>query len=109
MCGAYSFSDLVLNIHLLCWDIQCNKLSLFFRTWDLEKQLKQLNHYKQTNGMIDKWIQETRQRQDALQITKFSSVEKLMDHLNQQKVSQDIMSCLFRFMSYRIWEVLVKI
>ncbi|KAK9979082.1 hypothetical protein ABG768_012528 [Culter alburnus] len=55
------------------------------RVWDLEKQEKQLNHYKQTSSMINRWIQETRQRQDALQITKFNSVDSLMDHLNQQK------------------------
>ncbi|XP_026053790.1 desmoplakin-like isoform X1 [Carassius auratus] len=55
------------------------------RVWDLEKQEKQLNHYKQTNSMINKWIQETRQRQDALQITKFNNLDSLMDHLNQQK------------------------
>uniref|UniRef100_A0A672L750 Desmoplakin n=1 Tax=Sinocyclocheilus grahami TaxID=75366 RepID=A0A672L750_SINGR len=55
------------------------------RVWDLEKQEKQLNHYKQTNSMINKWIQETRQRQDALQITKFNSLDSLMDQLNQQK------------------------
>ncbi|XP_051555481.1 desmoplakin-like isoform X2 [Myxocyprinus asiaticus] len=55
------------------------------RTWDLEKQEKQLNHYKQMSSMMNKWIQETRQRQDALQITKFSSMDNLMDHLNQQK------------------------
>uniref|UniRef100_A0A671RZ24 Desmoplakin-like n=1 Tax=Sinocyclocheilus anshuiensis TaxID=1608454 RepID=A0A671RZ24_9TELE len=46
------------------------------RVWDLEKQEKQLNHYKQTNSMMNKWIQETRQRQDALQITKFNSLDK---------------------------------
>ncbi|XP_050985774.1 desmoplakin-A isoform X1 [Labeo rohita] len=55
------------------------------RVWDLEKQEKQLSHYKQTNSMINKWIQDTRQRQDALQITKFNSLDSLMDHLNQQK------------------------
>uniref|UniRef100_A0A672SUI6 Desmoplakin n=1 Tax=Sinocyclocheilus grahami TaxID=75366 RepID=A0A672SUI6_SINGR len=55
------------------------------RVWDLEKQEKQLNHYKQTNSIMNKWIQETRQRQDALQITKFNSLDSLMDHLNQQK------------------------
>uniref|UniRef100_A0A671LKZ0 Desmoplakin-like n=1 Tax=Sinocyclocheilus anshuiensis TaxID=1608454 RepID=A0A671LKZ0_9TELE len=55
------------------------------RVWDLEKQEKQLNHYKQTNSMINRWIQETRQRQDALQITKFNSLDSLMDQLNQQK------------------------
>ncbi len=60
---------------------------MFVRVWDLEKQEKQLNHYKQTNSMMNKWIQETRQRQDALQITKFNSLDSLMDHLNQQKVS----------------------
>ncbi|XP_073705959.1 desmoplakin-A-like isoform X2 [Garra rufa] len=55
------------------------------RVWDLEKQEKQLNHYKQTNSMMNKWIQDTRQRQDSLQITKFNSLDSLMDHLNQQK------------------------
>ncbi|XP_051989669.1 desmoplakin-like isoform X2 [Xyrauchen texanus] len=55
------------------------------RTWDLEKQEKQLNHYKQTSSMMNKWIQETRQRQDALQITKFSNMDNLVHHLNQQK------------------------
>uniref|UniRef100_A0A8C2B418 Desmoplakin a n=1 Tax=Cyprinus carpio TaxID=7962 RepID=A0A8C2B418_CYPCA len=46
------------------------------RVWDLEKQEKQLNHYKQTNSIMNKWIQETRQRQDTLQITKFNSLDK---------------------------------
>uniref|UniRef100_A0A8C1K7F3 Desmoplakin a n=1 Tax=Cyprinus carpio TaxID=7962 RepID=A0A8C1K7F3_CYPCA len=60
------------------------------RVWDLEKQEKQLNHYKQTNSIMNKWIQETRQRQDTLQITKFNSLDSLMDHLNQQKSSEVI-------------------
>ncbi|KAG1926657.1 desmoplakin isoform X1 [Pimephales promelas] len=55
------------------------------RVWDLDKQEKQLNHYKQSSSIINKWIQETSRRQDAHQITKFSSLESLIKHLEQQK------------------------
>ncbi|KAL6491549.1 hypothetical protein MHYP_G00018940 [Metynnis hypsauchen] len=55
------------------------------RMWDLEKQEKQLTHYQQTSSQLSQWIDNTRQRLDGLQTAKFTSVQSLMDHLNQQK------------------------
>uniref|UniRef100_A0AAR2L987 Desmoplakin a n=1 Tax=Pygocentrus nattereri TaxID=42514 RepID=A0AAR2L987_PYGNA len=55
------------------------------RMWDLEKQEKQLTHYQQTSTQLSQWIDNTRQRLDGLQTAKFTSVQSLMDQLNQQK------------------------
>ncbi|KAI4903225.1 hypothetical protein NFI96_020509 [Prochilodus magdalenae] len=55
------------------------------RMWDLEKQEKQLKHYQQNNAQLSQWIDNTRHRLDSLQTAKFTSVQSLMDHLNQQK------------------------
>uniref|UniRef100_A0A4W5KJ05 Desmoplakin n=1 Tax=Hucho hucho TaxID=62062 RepID=A0A4W5KJ05_9TELE len=56
------------------------------RVWDLEKQEKQLRHFQQSSGVVDQWIDNARQRQDTLQTAKFSNIQALMEHLNQQKV-----------------------
>ncbi|CAB1317406.1 unnamed protein product [Coregonus sp. 'balchen'] len=56
------------------------------RVWDLEKQEKQLRHFQQSSGVVDQWIDNARQRQDTLQAAKFSDIQALMEHLNQQKV-----------------------
>ncbi|XP_045061815.1 desmoplakin-like isoform X2 [Coregonus clupeaformis] len=56
------------------------------RVWDLEKQEKQLRHFQQSSGVVDQWIDNARQRQDTLQTAKFSNIQVLMEHLNQQKV-----------------------
>ncbi|XP_072543154.1 desmoplakin-A isoform X1 [Salminus brasiliensis] len=55
------------------------------RLWDLEKQEKQLKHYQQSSSQVSQWIDSTRQRLDGLQTAKFTSVQSLMDQLNQQK------------------------
>ncbi|XP_068604587.1 desmoplakin-A isoform X2 [Brachionichthys hirsutus] len=55
------------------------------RMWDLEKQEKQLNHYRQSSTSLEEWINNARKRQDALQLVKLGDIQTLMDHLNQQK------------------------
>ncbi|KAM8727266.1 desmoplakin-A isoform 2-T2 [Acanthopagrus schlegelii] len=55
------------------------------RMWDLEKQEKQLRHYQQSSTSLEQWIDNARKRQDTLQTAKFSDIQTLMDHLNQQK------------------------
>eukprot|EP00066_Takifugu_rubripes_P027867 XP_011617133.1 PREDICTED: desmoplakin isoform X1 [Takifugu rubripes] len=55
------------------------------RLWDLEKQEKQLDHYQQNSTSLEQWIDNARKRQDTLQTAKFTDIQKLMDHLNQQK------------------------
>ncbi|XP_029560963.1 desmoplakin isoform X2 [Salmo trutta] len=56
------------------------------RVWDLEKQEKQLRHFQQSSGVVNQWIDNARQRQDTLQSAKFSNIQAVMEHLNQQKV-----------------------
>lgn len=60
--------------------------SSLIRVWDLEKQEKQLRHFQQSSGVVNQWIDNARQRQDTLQSTKFSNIQAVMEHLNQQKV-----------------------
>lgn len=55
------------------------------RLWDLEKQEKQLEHYQQSSTSLEQWLDNARKRQDTLQIAKFTDIQTLMDHLNQQK------------------------
>lgn len=55
------------------------------RLWDLEKQEKQLEHYQQSSTSLEQWIDNARKRQDTLQMAKFTDIQTLMDHLNQQK------------------------
>ncbi|XP_076829268.1 desmoplakin-A isoform X1 [Brachyhypopomus gauderio] len=55
------------------------------RLWDLEKQEKQLRHYQQSSSQISQWMDNTSQRLDSMQASKFSNMNALMDHLNQQK------------------------
>ncbi|XP_066579032.1 desmoplakin-B isoform X2 [Amia ocellicauda] len=56
------------------------------RLWDLDKQLQQLKHYRQNSTQLSRWITETKQRQDALQSSKFEDTKVLMEFLNQQKM-----------------------
>lgn len=55
------------------------------RLWDLEKQEKQLDHYQQSSTSLEQWTDNARKRQDTLQMAKFTDIQTLMDHLNQQK------------------------
>lgn len=59
--------------------------SFLSRLWDLEKQEKQLDHYQQNSTSLEQWIDNARKRQDTLQTAKFTDIQTLMDHLNQQK------------------------
>ncbi|KAM4557084.1 desmoplakin-A-like isoform 1-T1 [Fundulus diaphanus] len=56
------------------------------RMLDLDKQREQLAQYQQDRHSVEQWIDNTRKRQDNLQIAKFTDIQTLMDHLNQQKV-----------------------
>ncbi|XP_068196144.1 desmoplakin-A isoform X1 [Antennarius striatus] len=55
------------------------------RMWDLEKQEKQLNDYRQNSTSLEEWINNARKRQDSLQLVKLGDIQTLLDHLNQQK------------------------
>ncbi|KAM3604383.1 uncharacterized protein V6R79_010310 [Siganus canaliculatus] len=55
------------------------------RLWDLEKQEKQLDHYQQTSGLLEQWLDNARKRQDTLQLARLNDIQALMEHLNQQK------------------------
>lgn len=57
------------------------------RLQDLESYQPQLQHYKESSASFDDWIEATRKKQDSLQATKIDSVQTLMDHINNQKVS----------------------
>lgn len=47
----------------------------------------ELQHYKQTSASLIDWIDATRKKQDALQATKISNIQALIDHINNQKVN----------------------
>ncbi|XP_026881505.2 desmoplakin isoform X2 [Electrophorus electricus] len=55
------------------------------RLWDLEKQEKQVKHYQQSSSQLSQWMDNTSQRLDGMQASKFSSMNALLEHLNQQK------------------------
>uniref|UniRef100_A0A3Q2QTD4 Desmoplakin n=1 Tax=Fundulus heteroclitus TaxID=8078 RepID=A0A3Q2QTD4_FUNHE len=56
------------------------------RMLDLDKQREHLAQYQQDRHSVEQWIDNTRKRQDNLQMAKFTDIQTLMDHLNQQKV-----------------------
>ncbi|MEQ2280044.1 hypothetical protein AMECASPLE_015614 [Ameca splendens] len=55
------------------------------RMLDLDKQKEQLAQYQQGRHSVEQWIDNTRKRQDTLQMAKLTDIQTLMDHLNQQK------------------------
>ncbi|XP_064409493.1 desmoplakin isoform X7 [Latimeria chalumnae] len=55
------------------------------RLWDLEKQSKQLQYYRDLYQLNSKWIDETRHKQDALQSAKFEDIKTIMEYLNEQR------------------------
>ncbi|XP_040026721.2 desmoplakin-A isoform X2 [Gasterosteus aculeatus] len=55
------------------------------RVWDLEKQEKQLSHYQKSRSLLQKWIDDAKNRQDSLQTVKLNDIQTLMDHINKQK------------------------
>lgn len=57
-----------------------------FRSWDLEKQVKQLRTYRDLYQVLNKWIFDARRRQDAIETMKLSDVSTVMRYLQEQKV-----------------------
>lgn len=57
------------------------------RLQDLESYQPRLQRYKESSASFDDWIGATRRKQDSLQAAKIDSVQTLMDHINNQKVS----------------------
>ncbi|TKS75098.1 Desmoplakin [Collichthys lucidus] len=55
------------------------------RLQDLQLYVPELQHYKQTSTSLIDWIDATRKKQDALQATKISNIQALIDHINNQK------------------------
>uniref|UniRef100_A0A8C9U8I4 Desmoplakin n=1 Tax=Scleropages formosus TaxID=113540 RepID=A0A8C9U8I4_SCLFO len=58
------------------------------RQVDMEKYLPILRRYLQTSSTLSTWIDDTRQRQDNLQVAKFDDVKIVMEQLNQQKLTE---------------------
>uniref|UniRef100_A0A4W3J3Q7 Desmoplakin n=1 Tax=Callorhinchus milii TaxID=7868 RepID=A0A4W3J3Q7_CALMI len=56
------------------------------RYLDLDKHHRQLNDYKQLFDGLNRWIDVTKCKQDALQINKFGHAEAIIAQLQEQKV-----------------------
>lgn len=61
------------------------------RLQDLQSYQPQLQSYKESSASFEDWIEATKKNQEALQATKINSIQTLMDHINQQKVSYSSM------------------
>ncbi|KAJ0032595.1 hypothetical protein NQD34_002676 [Periophthalmus magnuspinnatus] len=55
------------------------------RLQDLQLYLPQLKNYQETSTSLLDWIDTTRKKQDALQVTKINNVESLREVINNQK------------------------
>uniref|UniRef100_A0A3B3ZBJ4 Uncharacterized protein n=1 Tax=Periophthalmus magnuspinnatus TaxID=409849 RepID=A0A3B3ZBJ4_9GOBI len=53
--------------------------------YDLQLYLPQLKNYQETSTSLLDWIDTTRKKQDALQVTKINNVESLREVINNQK------------------------
>lgn len=58
----------------------------FFRSWDLEKQVKQLRIYRDLYQALNKWICDARRRQETIEAMKLGDVSTVMRYLQEQKV-----------------------
>ncbi|KAL8182503.1 UNVERIFIED_CONTAM: hypothetical protein K2H54_057330, partial [Gekko kuhli] len=56
------------------------------RTWDLEKQVKQLRTYRDLYQALNKWICDARRRQDTIETMKLGDVSAVMRYLQEQKI-----------------------
>ncbi|XP_058878534.1 desmoplakin-like isoform X3 [Acipenser ruthenus] len=52
---------------------------------DLESQLRQLKHHRGISGMLSKWTDDTRRRQDTLEATRFDEPKVIVEQMNEQK------------------------
>ncbi|XP_078253856.1 desmoplakin-like [Rhinoraja longicauda] len=55
------------------------------RYYDLDKQHKQLRDYQDLFQRLSKWIDETKHKQDGLQVNRYQDIDALLQHLNEQK------------------------
>ncbi|KAM9307873.1 desmoplakin [Gastrophryne carolinensis] len=55
------------------------------RSWELEKQGKQLSNYRDIYGSFSKWISDTKHKQDVLESAKLSDANSVARYLNEQK------------------------
>ncbi|XP_069073367.1 desmoplakin isoform X2 [Pleurodeles waltl] len=55
------------------------------RSWELEKQGKQLRNYRQLWQGLSKWISDTKHRQDIIESTKLIDSNTVSRYLNEQK------------------------
>uniref|UniRef100_A0A8C6XPP6 Desmoplakin n=1 Tax=Naja naja TaxID=35670 RepID=A0A8C6XPP6_NAJNA len=55
------------------------------RSWDLEKQVKQLRIYRDLYQALNKWICDARRRQDTIEAMKLADVSTVMRYLQEQK------------------------
>lgn len=65
--------------------------AFILRVWDLEKQEKQLSHYQKSRSLLQKWIDDAKNRQDSLQTVKLNDIQTLMDHINKQKARRPLL------------------
>lgn len=78
---------LYLGILLKKMLLYLSSVSFVLRLQDLQLYHPQLQHYKETSTSLIDWIEATRKKQDALQGTKFDSIQTLTNHINNQQVS----------------------
>ncbi|XP_029446471.1 desmoplakin isoform X2 [Rhinatrema bivittatum] len=55
------------------------------RSWELEKQGKELRNYRELYQVLSKWISDTKHRQDMIESAKFPDSHTVMRYLNEQK------------------------
>ncbi|XP_078544196.1 desmoplakin isoform X1 [Lissotriton helveticus] len=56
------------------------------RSWELEKQGKQLRNYRQLWQGLSRWIGDTKHRQDVIESTKLVDSNTVSRYLNEQKI-----------------------
>ncbi|CAH2284270.1 desmoplakin isoform X1 [Pelobates cultripes] len=55
------------------------------RSWELEKQGKQLRNYRDLHQALSKWISDTKHKQDTLESAKLTDSTAVARYLNEQK------------------------
>lgn len=58
----------------------------FSRSWDLERQIKQLKTYRDLYQALCKWICDAKRRQDSIESMKLCDSNTIMRYLHDQKV-----------------------
>lgn len=58
----------------------------FSRSWDLERQIKQLKTYRDLYQALCKWICDAKRRQDSIESMKLCDSNSIMRYLHDQKV-----------------------